>query len=375
MQARRDIDREGLGGRIAVLPGFGALREAAAGIDAYLVGGAVRDALLGHERADLDVVVAGDHLGLAEALGDQVRAHHRFDTATVAAGGGRIDIARARSESYPRPGALPEVRPAGIDEDLRRRDFSVNAMAVPVGEPGELIDPHGGLADLRGGLLRVLHTDSLADDPTRALRAARYAARLDLEPEPGTLAQIRNADLDAVSRDRVEAELRKLAAEPEPARGLALLDQWGLVPLPPGGRELIAEITALARSDPWRSEAADREGAVLAVVAGELERPRAVAAIRPAKRSEAVAAASGLSEAELLVARALGAAWLDDYVAVDRHLRLAISGHDLIEAGIEPGPAIGKGLEAAFRALVDGVATNREAQLATALRAARETAP
>ena len=377
MGSEREIDRDGLGGRIAGLPGFEDVRAAAtaAGIEAFLVGGAVRDALLGQERADLDVVVAGDHLALARALGEAIRAYDRFRTATVTAGHGTVDIARARAESYPYPGALPEVRPAGIDEDLSRRDFSVNAMAVPLTAPGELIDPHRGLEDLRRGLLRALHERSLADDPTRALRAARYAARLGLEPEPATLEQIRRADLTAVSADRVEAERRKLAAEPEPAPGFELLDRWGLIELAPSAAELIGEIVELARREPWNREIRDRDGAVLAAAAGEIERPRAVAAIRPARRSEGVAAAQGLSQAELLVARALGAEWLDDYVAADRHLRLAISGQDLVEAGIEPGPAIGRGLDEALRALLDGEVTTRADQLAAALRAARQTAP
>jgi tRNA nucleotidyltransferase (CCA-adding enzyme) len=372
MTPELEIDR--LGDRIARLPGFEAVRDAAADADAYLVGGAVRDALLGHERADLDVVVTGDHLALARALGGEIREHDRFGTATVTVDGRTVDIARARAESYPHPGALPEVRPAGIDDDLARRDFSVNAMAVSLSAPGELIDPHGGLEDLRRGVLRVLHERSLADDPTRALRAARYAARLGLEPEPGTLDQIRAADLSAVSADRVEAERRRLAAEAEPGRGFELLDRWSLIPLAPAAAGLIAAIDELARREPWKDEVRDREEAILAVAAGDIERPSAVAATRPAKRSDAVAAARGLSEAELLVARALGADWLDEYVAVDRHRRLEISGQDLVDAGIEPGPAIGRGLDEALRALLDGVATSRDDQLATALRAARQTA-
>ena len=133
----------------------------------------MRDALLG-PSADLDVVVVGDHLALARALGEEIRTRvrHRDGDARP----GSVDVARARAESYPHPGALPEVRPAGIDEDLSRRDFSVNAMAVALSAPGELIDPHGGQEDLRRGLLRALHERSLADDPTRALRAAHYAA-------------------------------------------------------------------------------------------------------------------------------------------------------------------------------------------------------
>jgi tRNA nucleotidyltransferase (CCA-adding enzyme) len=375
MARQRQIDRDGLGTRIASLPGFEAARAAAAAseLDAYLVGGAVRDALLGHDRADLDLVVVGDHLALARALGDEIREHDRFETATVAADHGTVDVARARAETYPYPGALPEVRPAGLEQDLSRRDFSINAMAVALTAPEELIDPHGGLADLTDGLLRALHERSLVDDPTRALRAARYAARLGLDAEAGTLAQIRAADLGTVSAERVEAERRKLAAERDPARAFELLDRWGLIAMPAGAAELIAEIVELAQRAPWKDEVQDRERAVLLAAGGETERARVAAATHPARPSEAVAAAEGLSQAELLLARALGGQWLDDYIAVTRHVRPAISGRDLVDAGIDPGPAIGRALDEAFRALLDGEATSREEQLAAALRAAGQT--
>src|SRR5204862_5738281 len=123
--------------------------------------------------------VEGELTPLTERLGGETRAHERFATASVSVDGLEVDLAATRSETYPRPGALPEVRPASLDEDLARRDFTVNAMAVPlVGEP-QLIDPHGGLGDLKRGELRVLHAGSFEDDPTRALRAARYAARYE----------------------------------------------------------------------------------------------------------------------------------------------------------------------------------------------------
>ena len=129
-----DIDREGLGGRIAGLPGFRGGAQRRRGREGYLVGGAVRDAFLGHERADLDVVVVGDHLALARALGEEIRTHDRFDTATVTLDQER-GPPRPSPGPIPHPGALPEVRPAGIDEDLSRRDFSVNAMAVALSAP------------------------------------------------------------------------------------------------------------------------------------------------------------------------------------------------------------------------------------------------
>ena len=253
MAAQRDIDTAGLAARVQALPGVAAVRAAAdgAGLDAYLVGGSVRDALLGHQRADLDVVTDGDHLALARALGDQIRVHDRFGTATVITPTGPVDVARARAETYPGPGALPEVRNAGIAEDLARRDFTVNALALALDEPGMPIDPHGGIADLGAGVLRVLHPGSFVDDPTRALRAARYAARLGLEVEPETLESLRAADLDTVSADRVDAELRKLAAEQVPRSGFERLAEWGLVPLGNGAGELIDAVVALLDAEPW----------------------------------------------------------------------------------------------------------------------------
>ena len=148
----------------------------------FLVGGAVRDLALGREdRPDLDVAVEGDVAELAGRLGGEVVHHDRFRTAIVRSGDLRVDLAATRAETYSSPGALPEVEPARLDEDLARRDFTVNAMAVPLFGQPQLIDPHGGFADLESSLLRVLHSDSFSDDPTRVLRGARYGARLGLD--------------------------------------------------------------------------------------------------------------------------------------------------------------------------------------------------
>jgi tRNA nucleotidyltransferase (CCA-adding enzyme) len=132
-----DIDPGRLAERMERLPGLSRLRKAASGVPAYLVGGAVRDLLLGRDRADLDVVVEGDLAPLASALGGELRRHERFATATVREGKQTVDLATARAETYAQPGALPDVRPATLSEDLARRDFTINAMAVPLleGEP------------------------------------------------------------------------------------------------------------------------------------------------------------------------------------------------------------------------------------------------
>ena len=371
MEAKREIDVAGLGRRIASLAGVSAIRAAAerAGVEVHLVGGAVRDALLGIDAANLDLVVEDDPLPLAHELGGEVRAYDRFGTVAVTLPGGVVDVARARAETYPRPGALPEVTPAGLEEDLARRDFTVNAMAVPLTDPGALVDPHGGVGDLGRGLLRILHPRSFRDDPTRALRAARYAARLDLAPEPETMDLLRRADLATVSADRVAAELGKLAAEADPRPGFELLDRWGLLELEPGAGELIDRVGALLAVEPWRGEAA-RPAAVLAAARGPSESARELVALTPASPSAGVEIARGRAPVDLVIARALGAGWLDRYVSEWRSVGLEISGDDLIAAGVPEGPAVGRGLTAALRAKLDGRAADRDEELRIALEGA-----
>lgn len=363
-----EIDPSRLEGRLAALAGIDRVRAASGPEPVYLVGGVVRDILLGLEEiANLDLVVEGDAAAVAGRLGADPTIHERFGTATLTLGETLVDLASARRESYPRPGALPEVEPASLAEDLARRDFTVNAMALPLGGPARLIDLHGGLTDLEARVLRVLHPRSFSDDPTRALRAARYAARLGLALEPGTAALLAQADLGTVSAERVEAELRRQASEDDPARGFGLMDEWGLIDLDAEAVGLIAELSRLLAAEPW-SEAADRSGAILAVAQGQLQGPRGLAAADPQRPSDAVEAAHGHSGEELAVARALGAVWLDRYLAEWRDVRLEIGGEDLLAAGVERGPAIGRGLAAALRAKLDGEVSGREDEL----RVARE---
>jgi tRNA nucleotidyltransferase (CCA-adding enzyme) len=370
---RARIEPERIPERLSALPGLDRVREAAAGTPVYLVGGAVRDLIVGRERADLDLAVEGDAAALGQRLGGEVRTHRRFATATVRTDGIELDLATARSESYPEPGALPEVRPATLTEDLDRRDFTVNAMAVPLTGDPELIDPHGGLADLERGALRVLHDRSFVDDPTRALRAARYAARYGFELEPRTEELLRHADLGTVSDDRVEAELRKLAAEQRARRGFELLDEWGLVSLAAGASELIDAVAALTAAEPW-SRVADRGEAVLAAARGRrAPAARELADAEVTTPSEGVELARGHDGVTLALARALGAGWLDRYVEEWRHVRLDIDGEDLIKAGIPEGPAVGRGLAAALRAKLDGEASGADEELRVALDAARLT--
>jgi tRNA nucleotidyltransferase (CCA-adding enzyme) len=342
-----------------------------AGDPVYLVGGAVRDLLLGRERADIDLVVEGDAAALAARLGADVISHERFGTAKVRLDGHEVDIAGARSESYPRPGALPVVTPeTELAADLRRRDFTINAMAIPLlGEP-RLVDPHGGRADLALGQLRILHEGSFLDDPTRAIRAARYASRFGFSLEPRTAELLRGTDLETVSADRRQAELLRLAAEDEAARGFALLAEWGLVRLRPGGAELAAKAAEVMEDEAWGA-LAPRDRVLVGAALGSPHGEQALVEARPRRPSEAVALAASRDGVELILARALGAEWLDRYLSEWRGVTLEIDGSDLIRAGLTQGPALGRGLEEALRRKLDGEIAGRDEELAVALAVAR----
>jgi tRNA nucleotidyltransferase (CCA-adding enzyme) len=350
-------------------PELGAVRRAATE-PVYVVGGAVRDLLLGRDRADLDLVVEGDAVALAAKLGAESLEHERFATAKVRLDGHEVDIASARSETYSHPGALPDVvAGAGIEADLGRRDFTINAMAIPL-EGSRLIDPYGGRADLEAGQLRVLHAGSFVDDPTRAIRAARYAARFGFELEAATEGQLRATDLETVSADRRGAELLRLADEPGAIEGFRLLAEWGLVGLRDGGLELMATVEGALGQHDW-PQTASRGKALLAAALGPPGAEVELAAIQSPRPAEGVALASGRDPVELVLASAMGAVWIGRYMAVWSKIELEIDGSDLIAAGVAEGPAVGRGLDAALRKRLEGEIDGREEELATALEAAR----
>jgi tRNA nucleotidyltransferase (CCA-adding enzyme) len=375
MPGSREIDPTRLPELLDSLAGIEALRSLAQKVPAYLVGGVVRDLLLARPRLDIDVVIEGDVAALADAPGFVLESGGRFLTGKLSLDGAEIDIAQARAETYPQPGALPEVTPATIDQDLARRDFTVNAMAIPLAGNAELIDPHGGLDDLRAGTLRVLHDRSFIDDPTRALRAARYAARFDLELEPRTEKLLRAADLSTVSDDRVQGELRRIAADPNPAKAVSLIVEWGILPsIDPAAPERVASVVELASRPPWAGWA-DRELAVMLAIVRPLPQIRELAAATPERPSDAFRLAEPWDPSQLLIARALGANWLDRYAAELRHVRLEITGDDLIGEGIPEGPAIGDGLKAALSGKLDGEVSGRDEELRVALAVARGEIP
>ena len=342
-----------------------------AGESVYLVGGAVRDLLLDRPRADVDLVVVGDAAALAARLGGAEVEHERFGTVKVEVEGHEVDIASARTETYPEPGALPVVAPAeSIEVDLGRRDFTINAIAIPFRDDPSLVDPHGGRADLERGLLRVLHPRSFADDPTRAIRAARYAARFGFELEPETESLLREADLTTVSADRRRAELERLAGEASACQGFELLAEWGLIDLREGGVELVRAVNELLERPPW-AEFAPREEALISAALGPPGGEDLLAAMWPPKPAEGVDIAGKRDPVELVLARAMGADWLEHYLTAWSKVKLEIDGNDLIEAGVPQGPAIGRGLRAARQKRLEGPIFSRGQELVVALEAAR----
>jgi tRNA nucleotidyltransferase (CCA-adding enzyme) len=389
----------------------------------FLVGGAVRDLLLGRTPRELDVLVEGDALAFARALaetwGNPVE-HPQFGTAAVELDGVQIDVARARRERYPIPGALPEVEPASVGEDVLRRDFTVNTIAVMLDKQdatGE-VEWHaapGAFEDLRSGQLRVLHDTSFADDPTRLLRLARYSARLGFQIEPHTAALATQAvgerALHTVSGGRIGAELRFALSEANPVVALAAMDELGLLAaihprmrfdravlerslqlLPGDGRAdllIVATLTlpmALRVGDDPRAEvgalldrlqfqASDRDRVTSSAVAVARLIEELPTAERPSQLRAAVRGVPlegvALAGAVHTPAEAPARRWLSEL----RHVRLQITGEDLLAAGVPEGPEIGRRLEAALDAKLDsgmdgsGLANDRDAELAIALEA------
>jgi tRNA nucleotidyltransferase (CCA-adding enzyme) len=204
----------------------------------YLVGGVVRDLLLGRSNLDLDLVVEGDAINLAQALArwkrGKVTPHPRFGTARLQWANRSVDLATARAETYASPGTLPTVRlGASISDDLSRRDFTINAMAAELNPArfGGLLDPHQGRDDLERRCLRVLHEKSFIDDATRIWRALRYEQRLEFAIEPSTLKLLKRdiSRLDTISGDRIRHELELILKEEQPERALQRADELGVL--------------------------------------------------------------------------------------------------------------------------------------------------
>lgn len=397
--------------RVRTLPGMCAVLDASEGLGPlYLVGGAVRDLLRGAVAVDLDLAVEGDGPAtaaeLAVRLGGEAIAHERFGTARVQSGAATFDLAATRRERYERPGTLPEVEPAGLDEDLARRDFTVNAMAIELSgaEAGRLHDFNAGRRDLADASIRVLHDASFRDDPTRLLRAVRYAARLGGALELRTEELAREAAaadaLRNVSGPRVRDELMDLLAEPDAPAAVALLGELGIAralhPRLLADPDLVAS-AGLGSAETGAQPALAGLAAMCSAAPGELTGfieglglPAAdrASVLRAASRAPALAEDLRAGEPKasqlyallepeppeaLALALALGARGdqVLRYTADLRDVTLEITGDDLVSAGVPSSPAIGRALQETLRRKLDGELSGREAELRSAVERAR----
>ncbi len=383
------------------------------GARAWLVGGVVRDVLGGRagDPRDFDVVIEGDGLAvaraLAAALGGTVVEHARFLTASVRADNRRIDVATARAERYDVRGALPRVVPAAIREDLGRRDFTINAMAVELASSTwGVLDAFGGRADLAGRRLRVLHPLSFVEDPTRIFRAARYAARLGFTPDPWTArAQalaLSLAPYPALSGPRVLAEIDLILGDAHPARALTRLGGGGAFRLiDPRYRWTRATARRVAGLEDTRAWVGHRGLAVnaveLAVLAILADQPEAVGAAglarlgfsgEPRRRLERALVTRREVAGALARARApsttaavvrdrsdVELAWLwlaggrpvrtavEWFVAQGRTAAATLRGDDVIALGVPAGPAVATMLRGLRDARLDGRIDDRHGEI------------
>jgi tRNA nucleotidyltransferase (CCA-adding enzyme) len=400
--------QEELRERIRALPGMERLLPALAGLPpVHLVGGAVRDLLLGQPVVDVDLAVEGDGprtaRELAARLDGDVSPHERFGTATVRAGTFAFDIAATRSETYPEPGALPVTQPAGLGEDLGRRDFAINAMAAALqgDELGHLHDPHGGSADLEARVVRVLHDRSFIDDPTRLLRAVRYEVRLDFEMDEPTEELAREAArrkaLATVSGPRIRDELLDLLGEHAAPRGVARLMELGLLETLggdlTGDPDLVASaklgagetsadpalsaLAALASPEPdaaWVESLALRADERDAVLRAARKAPQLAKTVRADMPDSAIHALLHCEHPETLaLTLAYGAPGgpILRYLADLQGVRLEITGKDLVDAGVPESRALGYALEETLRKKLDGELAGRDEELRYALEVAR----
>jgi tRNA nucleotidyltransferase (CCA-adding enzyme) len=398
----------------SLLPVFEAVQAVSEPFDGvYLVGGAVRDVLMGEPNFDVDIAVEGDGISfgraLAQALGGRVVPHDKFGTAIVLYGeGGRVDVATARTEFYDYPGALPTVEQASIRQDLYRRDFTINAMAVSLKgtDFGRLVDYFGGLRDLSQGVVRVLHNLSFIDDPTRIFRAIRYETRYGFRMDAHTLGLARACvEMDLVgelSSSRVRDELQALLSEERVADSIRRLAELGIDraihPHLAADEEAVHLIEEVDRVQIAYAPEAPAWRLRLAVLARRLsstevldwaeglklrrrDAERIADAVTVAPRLQELAAATEQPAdlwakvaphdpdgALLALAESKGRARkrLERYFEELRDVRLEISGGDLADLGLGESPRVGAVLEELRRRKLNGELDGRAAELEAA---------
>ncbi len=371
------------------------------GADLFLVGGTARDLLLGRTPAELDVVAVAPPEGfpgaLAAELGGTVESQSQFGTFKLRFGDAVVDLATARRETYAHPGALPTVYPGSMEDDLARRDFTVNAMALALSsDVGELLDPFGGQRDAGRRLLRVLHTNSFVDDASRILRAIRFAGRLDFALEPST-AEMLTRDLgylDSIKGHRVRSELERMFRETRSvpmlrrARDLGILgaiykgmtiDDSTLAKLDALRPDRTTDIplvflaaiaysmtvpaveglcTRLNMDGEWRRVARDaaRIRGMLQTLSRRELRPSEIRTLLSRFDERSVIGAS-LAVTDPVIARRL-----EGHESRFRNVTTDLTGDDLIAMGVPQGPRVGELLRELLAARLDGVVTDLDGE-------------
>ncbi|MDH4101858.1 MAG: CBS domain-containing protein [Thermoleophilia bacterium] len=377
----------------------------------YVVGGTLRDILLEEKNFDIDIAVEGDAIAfarsLASALGGRFTPHDKFGTAIVSYGDGeRLDVVTTRTEFYDSPGALPTVERAALREDLRRRDFTINAMAASLkpADFGLLVDPYGGRADLAARVLRVLHNLSFIDDPTRIFRGIRYEARYGFRFDEHTTRLARGCiemglvgDLSSV---RLRDELVQLLEDPGAPGGIRRLGELGLdraihshlrgdseaaslferaralrdeleidIPVWRLGVAVLARHMSSGEAFDWLDRLKVRRRDVDRIVGAVTIAPRIVERLREEELDPAqiVALADPFAPDAPLLALAAGAhGALRDYFVRLRSVELEIGGADLVSMGLPESPRIGEVLAEVRRRKLNGELEGRESELAAA---------
>ena len=378
----------------------------------YLVGGSVRDCLLGLPVVDLDVTSETPAAEVARLLereaGARVRARSQFGTLKLQVQGRTMDLATARSERYVQPGALPQVLPGAMEKDLARRDFSINAMAVALwpAKWGALLDPAGGQQDLERRTVRALYETGFRDDATRLLRAVRYAVRLGFRIERRTRDWLQRdlGYLDTISPPRLRQELDRLLREPRSTAGLLRAHRLGVLSAihPPLGRPAVAgAIRAAARSRPGpltllavlAYPLADQEAIAFAQRLGIAGKQRQlIEQVRLLKVQEQSLAAPGLAPHQVveqlerhaapavealatLAGSPLARSRLRRYLRSWRCVTPALNGNDLARLGVAPGPTVGRLLRELRRARLDGRIRSRRTETAYVRKAVARAGP
>jgi tRNA nucleotidyltransferase (CCA-adding enzyme) len=377
---------------------------ASQGQNLYLVGGVVRDLLLGRTNLDLDLVVEGNAIELAKQLVElkqgKITTYPQFNTAKLQWGKWSVDLATARSETYAKPGALPTVKPSSINNDLFRRDFTINALAIHLSPSryGELIDLYGGTNDLEHKLIRILHQKSFIDDATRIWRGLRYEQRLGFQLEQETLELLKRdiPMLDTISGDRIRYELECILQEEFPEKVLRRAEELGV----------LAKLHPSLKGDSWLAEKFEQARQLsspnpppvelyLALLAYPLtgeENERLISYLRlPKSLAQALQdsaslkskiktlaypelrrshiyrllqgyAQSAIIANSLATSSAIARRHMENFLHTLRYVKPVLTGDDLTQMGVAPGPQIKEILNLLHEARLDGKVTTKQGE-------------